>query len=151
MKTSGKLGQRHFTLAKHTAFIAGHGAQCVVVPTLTCPCLTVERQFDPLCTACRGTGRFPQDAAQYVTTLLLTSEDSRKGYHEPGSWVEGTIQATTLPDVRLGDRDLVRLVDLTDTFSDEVLQRGVRDTVRFRAGVVLRRVADLTQAYIDGS
>jgi hypothetical protein len=63
----------------------------------------------------------------------------------------GTIQATILPGVRLCERDKVRRLDIAETFTDEVLTRGLDDTVRFPSGVTLDLVADRTQVYQPGT
>jgi hypothetical protein len=150
MVHSGLLGQRHFDLAKQVAFIQGHGATCVIFPVLQCPCLLADRQFSPTCPSCHGTGRLYPPETAYSTTLLLHREDSRRTFEDAGTWTSGTIRATILPDVRLCERDKVRLLDITDTFTDEVLTRGVDDTLRFQHGVVLRLVADRDRVYRPG-
>lgn len=142
-----KFGTRHFHLQKQVDFISGHGAQCVVTPTIACACVTYESQFDPLCDACRGTGRWPQPSLQFTATLLLTRYEAKQDFHEPGAWVTGGIQATSIPGLVLPDRALVEASDLLDTFTDEVLQRDVRDQVRFRSGVVLSLIRDRTTLY----
>jgi len=82
--------------------------------------------------------------------LLLVRESSRRTFNDPGTWIPGTIQASILPGVRLCDRDKVRRLDITETFSDEVLTRGLDDTVRFSSGVVLDLVADRERIYQAG-
>jgi hypothetical protein len=146
----GLLGSTHFVLDKQRAFIEGHGEQVVVFPVLQCPCLLADRQFNPNCTTCHGTGRFyPPDTA-YTTVLLMVREHSRRTYNDPGTWMPGTIQATILPGVRLCERDKVRRLDITETFTDEVLTRGLDDTVRFASGVTLEMVADRERVYRPG-
>jgi hypothetical protein len=150
MRTTGRLGQRHFNLDKQHALIGGHGVTCVVIPTLACPCVRAEGQFDPNDAHCRGTGRWPQPSLQYIVTLGLIAESSKRDYHEAGSWIEGSILCLVPPDVMLADRDLVRMLDTKDVFDDEVLQRGVHDAVRFIEGVSLLMVADFDGVYRPG-
>jgi hypothetical protein len=147
MLTTGRLGKKHLTLGKQVAMIEGHGTAVVVSPCMQCPCLTAEQQFSPLCPACKGTGRFYPSGISYATTLLLVGEDSRRTFQEPGSWTSGMIRASVLPGVRLAERDKVRLVDITDVFSDEVLFKGVDDQVRFSSGVTVLLIADVTTIY----
>jgi len=82
--------------------------------------------------------------------LLLQHEDSRREFYEPGTWTSGSLLATVLPGVRLSERDKVRLLDLTDTYTDETLARGVDDTLRFQYGVHVLVVADLLRSYQAG-
>lgn len=150
MLTTGKLGKKHLTLDKQRAMIEGHGTQVVVFPVLQCPCLLDDRQFSPTCTTCHGTGRFYPPATAFSTMLLLHQEDSRRTFEDAGTWTSGTIRASVLPGMRLCERDKVRLLDITDTFADEVLTQGVDDRLRFSAGVVLRMVADRDRVYREG-
>jgi hypothetical protein len=150
MLSTGRLGHRRFNLQKQTDMIQRHGVACAVFPCVQCPCLTAEQQFDPLCPACKGTGRFYPPHTQFATTLLLTNETSKRTYEEPGTWTAGTIRASVLPGVRLGERDKVRLVDIRDTFGDEVLTKGIDDEVRFTAGVRLLLVVDRETTYRPG-
>jgi hypothetical protein len=151
MRGTGRLGQRHFAVNKQITGITSHGMTVLVIPTLACPCITEEGLFDPSDIHCRGTGRWPQTSLQYQTTLGLLLERSKRDYHEPGSWIAGDILCLTPPGVELGDRDFVRALDRRETFTDEVLQRGVRDTVRFTGGVVLLQVRDFTRTYSAGT
>lgn len=144
------LGQVHFHLDLQTAFIVGHGTQCLVSPVLQCPCLTAERQFSPICPTCHGTGRYYPAGAQYSTMLLTQQETSKRTFLDAGSWTAGSIMASVLPGVRLCERDKVRMVDITDSFVDETLVRGMDDAVRFRYGVELLVAADLTTVYTPG-
>jgi hypothetical protein len=146
----GLLGSTHFHLDVHRAFMKSHGEAVLVFPVLQCPCLLADRQFDPNCSTCKGTGRFYPPGRAYSTTLLLVRETSRRTFNDPGTWMPGTIQASILPDVHLCDRDKVRRLDVTETFSDEVLTRGLDDTLRYPAGVTLDLVADREQVYRPG-
>lgn len=148
---TGRLGKRHFTVQKQRDMIAGHGANVLVIPTVTCPCLTMEQLFDPLCPECQGTGRFPQPALQYTTVLALIQDTGKQDYHEAGSWTEGQILCLTPPEISLALWDTVTMLDVRDTFSDEVLQRGVKDRVRFSQGVEVELVLDRTQPYLLGT
>jgi hypothetical protein len=150
MAGTGLLGQHHFRLDKQRAFIEGHGEQVLVLPVLQCPCLLADRQFNPNCETCHGTGRFYPPGTAYPTILLMVREHSRRTYHDPGTWMPGTIQASILPGVRLCERDKVRRLDITETFTDEVLTRGLDDTVRFASGVTLDLVADRERLYQSG-
>jgi hypothetical protein len=151
MRGTGRLGHgRHFSLAKQQALIASHGVNVLVIPTLACPCVTTEGQYNPNDTHCRGTGRWPQEALQYALTLALIEDTGKRAYHEPGSWWEGSILCLAPPDVDVVANDLVRMTEVQDTFNDDVLQRGVRDTVRFISGVTIERVADFTGTYRAG-
>jgi hypothetical protein len=144
------FGTTHFRRTAQRAFIAGHGTQVLVFPVLQCPCLTEERQFDPLCPTCQGNGRFYPPNLEYTTTLLLHHETSARTFLEPGTWEQGMIRATVLEGVSLCERDLVRWLDIREVFNDEVLTKGLADRVRFRAGVDLLLVADRTQVYRPG-
>jgi hypothetical protein len=146
-----RFGQLHFNINKQRDFVRGHGAQCQVTPALTCPCVTVEVQFDPLCPVCRGTGNFPQDDLAFQTTLLLTQYVAKNDYHEPGSWVEGAIQATILPGIQLAQGTFVRVLDMHVPFTDEVLVRGKLDSVRFQGAVQVSRVCDRDRLYEVGT
>src|SRR4029077_3547958 len=146
----GFANSMHFDPADQAAFIEAHGSQVVVFPVLPCPCLREERQFDPLCMTCHGNGRFYPEGASYATILLLHEETSKRTFQEPGTWTEGTIQATLLPGIQLRERDKVQQVDIKDVFADEILTRGLHDRVRFSAGVELLTVADRTQVYQPG-
>lgn len=148
MRNSGRFGHRHFSLQKQIDFITGHGALCQVTPAVTCPCVTVELHYDPLCPVCRGTGNFPQDDLAYETTLLLTQYVAKNDYHEPGAWVEGTIQATLLPGIQLAQGTFVRVLDMHVPFTDEVLVRGRLDSVRFQGNVQVSRVRDRDRIYV---
>ena len=150
MPGTGLLGTTHFHLDRHRAFLQGHGEQVVVFPALQCPCLLADQQFDPNCASCKGTGRFYPPGTAYSTTLLMVREASRRTFNDPGTWIPGTIQASSLPGVRLGDRDKVRRLDITETFSDEVLTRGLDETLRFVSGVALDLVADRDRVYRPG-
>jgi hypothetical protein len=144
------IGTHHLTLSKQRAFIQGHGTNAVVFPTVTCPCLTLDLQPDPNDAACGGTGRLLVPDAQYTTMLLIQGDTSHKSYLEPGTWVDGTIRATTLPEIVLGDRDRIRLVDVQELFDEEVLLRGVQDTLRFSAGITVQYVTDRLTVYRPG-
>jgi hypothetical protein len=143
----GLLGSKHFSLERQRAFIEGHGEQVLIYPVLQCPCLLEDRQFNPNCLTCHGTGRFYPPGTAYPTVLLMVREHSRRTYNDPGTWMPGTIQASMLPGVRLCERDKVRRLDITETFADEVLTRGLDDTVRFSSGVTLDLVADRERLY----
>jgi hypothetical protein len=147
---SGLIGTHHFSLPTQRAFIQGHGTACIVFPVLQCPCLLADKQFSPTCLSCHGTGRLYPPGTAYGTTLLLHQENSRRTFEDAGTWTSGSIRATILSDVRLCERDKVRLLDIKDTFTDEVLTRGVDDTLRFQAGVELRLVADRDRVYLPG-
>jgi hypothetical protein len=146
VRSSGRLGTRHFNVQKQRDLIAGHGASCLIIPAVMCPCLTLEKLPDPLCTSCGGSGRFPQDALQYTATLALLTNDPRDEDHPEGSWTFGETRCSLPPEVDLSEWDTVTILDIRDTFS-EVLQRGIKDTVRFRQGVVLGIVLDRDQVY----
>jgi Domain of unknown function (DUF4815) len=146
----GRLGQKHLTLDKQVAMIEGHGQQVVVFPVLQCPCLREERQFNPLCPACRGAGTLYPTVLAYATRMLLHRESSARDYLEPGTWYPGTIRASILPGILLAERDKVRMLAIRATYNDEVLVRGLDDRLRFSAGVVLRAVSDLTTVYTQG-
>ena len=150
MPYAGKIGSKHFRLDRQRALITGHGQLVAVFPVLTCACLLDDRQHDPTCLTCHGTGRHYPAAAVYSTTLLLHQEDSKRTFEEAGTWTHGTIRASVLPDVRLCERDKVQLVDIRDTFADEVLTRGIDDRVRFSAGVLLELIADRERVYRPG-
>ena len=150
MAGTGLLGTTHFRLEKQRAFIQGHGEQCLVFPVVQCSCLLADHQFDPNCYACHGTGRFYPPNTAYSTILLMVREASRRTFNDPGTWIPGTIQASILPGVRLCDRDKIRRLDITETFTDEVLTRGLDETLRFPSGVTLDLVADRDRVYQPG-
>lgn len=151
MQSTGQFGKRHFNTDKQRAFIEGHGVTVEVVPTLSCPCLTAQGQFNPLDPHCRGTGRWEQPALAYTTTLLLVDERHMRKYTDVGTWVAGSLLAVTPPGVVLADRDVVRMMDERDTFNDEILVRGSQDKVRFQVGTIIDLVADFTQTYMQGT
>jgi hypothetical protein len=150
MLQTGRLGRVHFRLEKQVTHIQSHGQQCSVWPVLQCPCLLDDKQFSPICPTCHGTGRYYPPVAQYSTMLLLSQETSQRTFNDPGTWTSGTMQASVLPGVRLCERDKVQLLDIRDSFTDEVLTRGLDDTTRFDAGVVLEVVADHDRTYRPG-
>jgi len=150
MIRTGRLGRKHFTLEKQVQMIEGHGQQVLVMPCMQCPCLLDDRQFNPVCPSCHGTGRFYPPGQHYATMLLLVQEVSKRTFNDPGTWTSGTIQASVLPGIRLCERDKVQIVDIKDTFADEVLTRGIDDATRFDAGVVLELVADRSTVYVPG-
>src|SRR5215510_746582 len=150
MLPTGLLGRKHLTLDKQRAFIQGHGEQVQIFPCIQCPCLLADHQFSPTCDTCKGTGRFYPPGTAYTTMLLMVRESSRRTFNEPGTWIPGTIQASILPGVRLCDRDKVRRLDIAETFTDEVLTRGLDETVRFSSGVILDLVADRQRVYQAG-
>src|SRR5215510_4797302 len=128
MPSLGLLGRKHFSLDRQRAFIEGHGEQALIFPVLTCPCVLDDKQFSPICVTCKGTGRFYPPNTAYSTMLLMVQERSKRAYNEPGTWVPGTIQVSILPGIRICERDKVRRLDITETFADEVLTRGLDDT-----------------------
>jgi hypothetical protein len=146
----GLLGRTHFSLDKQRAFLQGHGTQVLVSPVLQCPCLLQDQQFDPVCPACHGTGRYYPPDATYSTFVLLYLEDSRRTYEPAGTWTFGTIRCTTLPGLRLAERDKLTIPDIRDTYTDDTLTHGMDDTLRFDQGVVLGLVADLDRVYVAG-
>jgi hypothetical protein len=150
MLSSGGIGITHFHVDRQRALIQGHGQLVVVFPVLTCACLLDDRQHDPTCATCHGTGRFYPPSAAYTTTLLLHHEDSKRIFEEPGTWTQGVLRASILPGVRLCERDRVQLMDILDVFADEVLTRGLDDRVRFTADVHLLVVADRERVYTPG-
>lgn len=150
MLHTGRLGKSHFSLEKQVAMIQGHGTTVIIQPVLQCPCLRAERQFDPLCHSCHGTGRLYRPEATYTTTLLMHQEASAREFQEPGTWLAGSIRASVLPGVRLCERDKVRMVDIRDVANDEALCRGIDDTVRFTSGIQIDLIADLATAYRPG-
>ena len=150
MLSTGRLGRVHFRLEKQVVHIQSHGQQVLVQPVLQCPCLLDDSQFNPVCLSCHGTGRYYPPGAQYSTMLLLAHEDSHRTFNDPGTWVSGSIQATVLPGLRLSERDKVTVLDIRDTFNDEVLTRGLDETTRFEQGVRVVRVTDLTRTYTPG-
>lgn len=150
MRSTGRLGQRHFNVDKQRALISGHGQTCLVIPGVKCPCVLQEYLFDPLCPQCQGNGRFPQPHLQYTTTLALIMDTGKQDYQEQGTWVEGQIQCLTPPEITLALWDLVTLLDIRDTFADEVLQYTVKDRVRFSQGVQIELVVDRVRTYLDG-
>lgn len=147
MLRTGRLGRTHFILDKQRVFIAGHGQQVIVTPALQCPCLLADHQFDPICPTCHGSGRLYVPQTSYGTMMLLHQEASKRTFQEAGTWYAGTIRATVLPGIRLCERDKVLLVDITEYFNDEVLTRGLDDSVRFQAQVTIRAVADRERLY----
>lgn len=150
MRATGRLGKRHFNVDKQRTLIASHGATCLVIPTVVCPCILPERLFDPLCSQCQGNGRFPQPHLQYTVTLGMIQDTGKDDYHEPGAWVEGQILCLTPPEVSLALWDLVTMLDVRDTFADEVLQRDVMDRLRFSQGIEMELVLDRTRTYAPG-
>lgn len=147
MLRTGRVGTRHFDLNKQIAMIEGHGTAVSVSPCLSCPCVVEEGQFDPNCRTCHGTGRFYPPSAAYATMLLLVHESAERTFQETGSWISGTIQASVLPGIRLAERDRVTMLDIKATYADEVLTRGLDDTLRFAVGVTLKLVADREYVY----
>lgn len=143
------IGTKHFHTPRQDAFIRSHGEQVMVWSALNCPCVTAERQFDPLCGSCHGTGRF-YPAPPYATWLLLVLEMSERALLETGGWRPGTIQASTLSTDRLSDRDVVRRVDVLETFNDEVLTHGMDEQLLMRAGITLQLIADRERIYRAG-
>src|SRR5215467_5732732 len=142
-----RLGRAHFSLEAHAAAIQSHGTQVAIFPCLTCPCLTDERHFDPNCQSCHGTGRFYPPGQGKDAMLRVQRESSGLTMQEPGGWLPGVIYATLLPEVRLSKNDLIRFVTIKDVFADEILTRGLDDSVRFAAGVELDLVADRQTVY----
>jgi hypothetical protein len=147
---TGRLGRVHFRLDKQVTFIQSHGQQVLIFPVLQCPCLLDDKQFSPVCPSCHGTGRYYPPDAQYSTMLLMAQETSQRTFQDPGTWTSGTIAASVLPGIKLCERDKVRLLDIQDIFNDEVLIRGLDDTVRFNAGVKGLVVADRERTYRAG-
>lgn len=150
MLTYSGVGLNHLSLVKQRIFIQSHGESVLVFPVLQCPCLLDDRQFSPTCATCHGTGRFYPPGTAYGTMLLMVHESTERTYNEPGTWIPGTIQATILPGVRLAERDKVRRLDIKETFTDEVLTRGLDEQVRFTSGVDVALLADRQQVYVAG-
>jgi hypothetical protein len=143
----GGFGIRHFTLAKHVAFIQSHGAAVWVSPHLNCPCVLDSGQPAPLCPSCDGSGRLYPSSLAYASVMLLTQDSPIHTLQETGFWTAGTIRATLLPGVELAYQDYVRQVDVKTTFSDELLTKGLDDTLSFRYGVEVLVVADRSRIY----
>jgi hypothetical protein len=150
MRGTGRLGSTHFSLAKHTHFIQSHGTQAAIFPCEPCSCQSPTRHADPNCFACGGTGRSYPPSLHFGTHVLTTREQATHALEETGLLMTGTMRATILPGVHLAMHDMVRLVDMVDTFNDEVLTRGLDDTVRFSGSVRLERVADRRTLYTQG-
>lgn len=150
MQGTGRLGNLHFNLAKHTAFIQRKGMLVEVSPCLQCPCQAPTRHSDPNCFACGGTGRFYPPTLKYGTTIMTTHEQSGREIDDPGMRIAGTMRATTLPGIRLALQDLVRCLDMRDTYADEVLTRGLDDTLRFTGEVALEYVGDRVTEFVQG-
>jgi hypothetical protein len=146
----GRLGRRHFTLAKQRAMIEKHGAMVVVSPKLPCPCRLPERQPDPNCPTCKGTARFYPPSAVYTTMMLLTHATTEYLYQETGELLTGGMQASVLPESTLAHEDKIRLVDIKMVFNGEVLEKDVNDTLRFPHGVDVHLVADRGRVYQPG-
>jgi hypothetical protein len=140
MQGTGRLGNTHFHLPKHVVFIRKHGTQVEVYPCHQCPCQPPTRHSDPNCFACGGTGRLYLPTLHYGTTLLSTHERSARTLDDPGMLLQGAVRATILPGVRFALQDLVRFLDMRDTFADEVLTRGTDDTLRFTGSVEIESV-----------
>jgi hypothetical protein len=142
---SGGTG-RLFNTEKQRAQIRRRGTAVVIFPCVPCPCLVRERQYDPNCPTCEGTGRFYPPAQSYPTTLLAVRETSQLTYLEAGTWEAGLIHATLLPEEDLAEGDQVRFVDKKMTFR-EVLQKDLYERLRFSGGVELLLVTDLLRLY----
>lgn len=147
LRTGRWLGSIHFDLQKQIDHINGHGTAVSVSPCLSCPCVVEEGQWNPNCRTCYGTGRFYPPSAVYATMLLLVHESAERTFQETGSWIAGTIQATVLPGIRLAERDKVIMLDIKAVYNDEVLTRGLDDTLRFAVGVALTFVGDRERVY----
>jgi hypothetical protein len=146
----GTFGTRHFILEKHVAFIQSHGANVWVSPHLNCPCLLDSGQPTPLCPSCDGSGRLYPPSLAYASVMLLTQDSPIHSLQETGFWTAGTIRATLLPGIELAYQDYVRQVDVKTTFADELLTKGIDDTLSFRYGVEVFVVADRTRIYRPG-
>lgn len=150
MRGTGRLGSTHFNYEKHATFIAKHGTQAALFRGLQCPCQSPTRHSDPNCFACGGTGRLYVPLLKGATRLLTTRETSGRSLEETGYLLTGTMRATTLPGVRLALQDLVRCLDMRDTYADEVLTRGTDDTLRFTGEVELEYVGDRVTEFVAG-
>jgi hypothetical protein len=147
----GAFGFRHFTLPRHAAFIQSHGAAVWVSPHLNCPCLMDSGQPAPLCQSCDGSGLLYPPSLAKSSVMLLTQDSPMHTLQETGFWTAGTIRATILPGIELAYQDYVRQVDVKTTFADELLMRGVDDTLSFRYGVEVLVVADRDRVYRPGA
>lgn len=147
MLYTGRLGQRHFSVKKQRDMIAGHGATCLIIPTVSCPCLLKENLTDPLCANCLGSGRYPQPQLQQITTLALLQDKAKDNDYEAGTWTSGDVICLVPPEISLSQDDTVTVLDIRDTFNEEILQRGIQDKVRFQQGVVLELVLDELTVY----
>jgi hypothetical protein len=147
MLHTGRIGSMHFVTQKQRQMIEGHGQAVAVFPVLQCACLLEDQQFSPICRFCEGTGRYYPSAISYATTLLLTQDTSERSFNDPGTWFSGQVRASVLPGIHLAERDKVRMVDIAAVANDEVLYRGLDDTLRHRAVVEIEVVADHVAIY----
>ena len=146
MPLRGRLGRRHFDTQKQIDMIQGHGTMVSVFPCVPCPCLLEEGHYDPNCIACGGNGRLYPPDRHYVTTMALVQESTQLLYLGTGTWGSGIVHASILPDIDLAENDQVRCLDKKTVFR-EVLQKDVRDTLRFVSGIEIVFIVDRTTTY----
>jgi len=129
--TSGVLDppQSNEDLEKFDQFVEQHGVPITWEKAIICPCANEVGIPNPHCPYCYGRGLTYLDPQENLA--LFTSMEGFPSFAEPGLWIFGVANVSTLSTIKLSTRDRIIINDFETTYIESYPKEGDTITVNF--------------------
>lgn len=129
--TSGVLDppQSNEDLEKFDQFVEQHGVPMIWEKATICPCANEMGVPNPHCRYCYGRGLSYHDPEESLA--LFTSLEGFPSFAEPGLWIFGVANVSTLSTTKLSTRDRIIITDFETTYIESYLKDGNQTQVNF--------------------
>ncbi len=129
--TSGVLDppQSNEDLEKFDQFVEQHGVPMIWEKAIICPCANELGVPNPHCHYCYGRGLFYHNPQESLA--LFTSMEGFPSFAEPGLWIFGVANVSTLSTIKLSTRDRIIIKDFETTYIESYPKNGDQTLVNF--------------------
>ncbi len=129
--TSGVLDppQSNEDLEKFDQFVEQYGIPMIWEKAIICPCANEMGVPNPHCRYCYGRGLSYHDSKESLA--LFTSMEGFPSFAEPGLWIFGVANISTLSTIKLSTRDRIIIKDFETTYIESYPKNGNQTTVNF--------------------
>lgn len=130
-QTSGVVDppQSNEDLKKFDQFVEQHGIPMIWEKSIICPCTNEMGVPDPHCRYCYGRGLTYLDPQESLA--LFTSLEGFPSFAEPGLWIFGVANISTISTVKLSTRDRIIITDFETTYIESYPKNGETMLVNF--------------------